>query len=222
MYTVTDLLTLGGPTSVPNAISQNGIIVGRRSIAAWELSVHLPGQRAHAKSRPPRSGERSHGERFVRELAGTGCRPGGCRGGKRHRCAHAFYYSGSGALVNLTPSSQQSVAWCINQSSQIVGGVQNASGTNDGMLWTIGGPTVDLGSAFLPRAINDEGEMGGLATQTQHAAIYSLSSGWITDLGTFGGAKSFIRRSATPGWQSVLPIRRRPPTPSRTTPTPEC
>ena len=28
MYTITDLGTLGGPTSVPNAISQNGIIVG--------------------------------------------------------------------------------------------------------------------------------------------------------------------------------------------------
>ena len=63
MYTVTDLGTLGGPTSDANAISENGIIVVAPKCPAWELSVRLPGERTHAKSRPPRSGERSHGER---------------------------------------------------------------------------------------------------------------------------------------------------------------
>ena len=33
MYTVTDLGTLGGPESIPNAISQNGIIVGNAMVS---------------------------------------------------------------------------------------------------------------------------------------------------------------------------------------------
>ena len=80
---------------------------------------------------------------------------------------HAFLQAAAAHFWDLTPGSQESVAYCINNNSQIVGGVKTASGTSDGMLWTVGGTTIDLGSAFIPTAINDQGVMGGLATQNQ-------------------------------------------------------
>ncbi len=189
MYTVTDLGTLGGPTSVANAISENGVVVGGAEVPQrgnYPFVYQGNGPMQNLGLLDPVNGVTGNAN-SVNSLGQVVGQADAAVNGTR--VAHAFYDSGSGALIDLTPGSEQSVAWCINQNSQIVGSVQTASATYDGMLWTIGGATVDLGSAFLPGAINDQGVMVGLATQTQHAALYSLSSGSLTDLGTFGGRK---------------------------------
>jgi probable HAF family extracellular repeat protein/autotransporter-associated beta strand protein len=58
----------------------------------------------------------------------------------------------------------------------------------------------DLGAGFLPTAINNTGWVGGLATQTSHAAIYSISSGLVSDIGTLGGATSQVEAISDTGF----------------------
>ena len=100
----------------------------------------------------------------------------------------AFYYSGSGSPVNLgTLGGQSSIAMGINDSGQIAGYAQTASGAVHGALWTVGGATIDLGAGFLATAINNQGLIGGAAVQTQSAALYNISSGSVTNLGPLTG-----------------------------------
>ena len=200
LYKITDLGTLGGPTSSPNAISQNGVIVGGAEVPQrgdYPFVYQGNGPMQNLGLLDPVNGVVGSAQSVNSKGQVVGLSDAAMVNGTE--IGHAFYYGGSGSLVDLTPGSQQSVAWCINENSQIVGSVQTASGAIDGMFWTIGGATVDLGPGFLPDAINDQRLMGGLATQTQHAALYSLSSGSITDLGTFGGAKSYVNAISDSG-----------------------
>jgi len=199
-YTVTDLGTLGGPTSVPGAISEDGTVVGNAMVSQSSNHPFIyqdNGPMQDIGLLDPVHGiagnawsVNSRGEVVGEADAAVGSA----------RVSHAFYYSGSGSPVDLSPGSQQSAAWWINDNSQVVGSVTTGPNTYDGMLWNIGGTTIDLGTAFLPTAINNNGLMAGIATSTKHAAFYNLSSGSITDLGTFGGNKSQVNAISDTGF----------------------
>jgi probable HAF family extracellular repeat protein len=199
-YTITDLGTLGGPTSVPEAISQNGIICG-----AAQLSPAINHPFVYQGSGPmqdlglldPVNGVVgvAYSVNSLGEVVGLSDAPG-------PNASHAFYYSGSGTLQDLgTFGGPGSVAFCINESGQIAGVAQTASGANHGAIWTVGGPTLDLGAGFLADAINNTGLIGGLSPQTHHAALYNLSSASTTDLGTLsGGTESQVNGLSDTGF----------------------
>jgi len=198
-YTVTDLGTLGGPTSVPGAISEDGTVVGNAMVSQSSNHPFIyqgNGPMQDIGLLDPVHGiagaalsVNSRGEVVGEADAAVGSAI----------VSHAFYYSGSGPPVDLTPGTQQSLALWINDNSQVVGSVTTGPNTYDGMLWNIGGATIDLGTTFLPTAINNNGLMAGIATGTQHAAFSNLSSGSITDLGTFGGSKSQVNAISNTG-----------------------
>ncbi len=201
MYTVTDLGTLGGPESIPNAISQNGIIVGNAMVS---VSSNHPfiyrgnGPMQDIGLLDPVNGVAGDAD-SVNCFGQVVGQPGAALGNGSDS-GQAFYYSGSWSPVGLgTLGGQSSIAHGINSSGQIAGEAQTASGAWHGVLWTTGGTTVDLGSAFIATAINNEGLMGGVATKTLHAAIYNLSSGSITDFGTLGGAQAQVNAMSDSG-----------------------
>ncbi len=198
-YTVTDLGTLGGPTSVATAISQNGIIVGNSELYVSGNSgvvrenhpciFQAGGQIQDLGLLDPVNGisGQATSVNCNGQVVGSSDSPG------TDWPANAFLYNAGGPLIDLgTLGGQESFAYGINESGQIAGEAQTASGAWHGVLWSVGGATVDLGSGFIATAINNEGLIGGVSTQTLHAAIYNMSTGSITDIGTLGGAQSQV------------------------------
>ncbi len=189
-YTITDLGTLGGPTSEADAISQSGIIAGGAEVP--ERGDHPFIYQGSGPMRDiglldPVEGAVGHATSVnsAGQVVGQSDSPlPGSNG-------HAFFYSGSGSLIDLgTLGGAASIANGINDKSQIVGGAETASGAWDGALWTVSGTTVttvDLGQ-FAAGAINNLGQIAGVCQQTGHGGVYSISSGSITDIGTLGGA----------------------------------
>jgi len=199
LYTVTDLGTLGGPTSVANAISQNGIICGNAQLSPSRNHPFVyqgSGSIHDLGLLDPVNGVVGDATSVNSQGQIVGFSDAQVPGDP----FHAFLYNESGPLIDLgTLGGQQSLAYGINESGQIAGYAQTASGAMHGVLWTVGGATIDLGAGFLGLAINNTGLTGGFSTQTQHAAIYNLSSGSITDLGTFGGTESQVSAMSDTG-----------------------
>ncbi|MBN4005747.1 PEP-CTERM sorting domain-containing protein [Nostoc sp. LPT] len=121
---------------------------------------------------------------------------------------HAFFYSGSGELQDLTTLGGLSSANDINDSGQIVGSKQTQSGQNHPFLYTRSGALQDLGTLGgekgVASAINNLGQVVGSADtgatfepndpkecpcNVSHAFLYS-GSGTLQDLGTLGGTNS--------------------------------
>ncbi|MEH2079007.1 MAG: DUF3466 family protein [Nostoc sp.] len=121
---------------------------------------------------------------------------------------HAFFYSGSGELQDLTTLEGSSSARDINDSGQIVGSIQSQSGQNHPFLYSESGGLQDLGTLGgeegIAFAINNFGQVVGSADtgatfepddpkecpcNVRHAFLYS-GSGTLQDLGTLGGPNS--------------------------------
>ena len=186
-FTVTDLGTLGGPVSAANAISQNGIIVGYATPNATTNHPFLwqgDGPMQDLGLLDPVNGVVG----VANSVNSKGQVVGDSDSAGPGEPTHAFLYNAGGSLVDLgTLGGQSSYAYGINESGQICGNAQTASGMWDGVLWTVGGGTVDLGSGFLDTSINNQGILGGVATQSQHAALYNISSGSMSVLATLSG-----------------------------------
>ena len=147
LYTITDLGTLGGPTSEPEAISQNGIICGN---AMPSVSSNHPflyqagGPMQDLGLLDPVNGVFGTATSVNSKSQVVGYADAPVPGDPYH----AFLYNGSGVPIDLgTLGGQQSLAYGINESGQIAGYAQTASGAEHGVLWTIGGATVDLARA---------------------------------------------------------------------------
>jgi probable HAF family extracellular repeat protein len=90
-----------------------------------------------------------------------------------------------------TPDGYQSAALDINNSGQIVGRIQSASGRWRAFLWQDGAMT-DIGtlggSSSEARAINNLGQVvGGSSSATNAGRGFLWQDGVMTDLGTLGG-----------------------------------
>jgi len=186
-YTVIDLGTLGGPVSAAYAISQNGIVVGgsQVSLSAGHPFIYQGGGPMQDIGLLDPVNGRSGGAYSVNSK-GQVVGESDAAGAEGATGEHAFYYSGSGPLVDLgTLGGQSSWAYGINESGMIAGAAQDASGTWDGVIWTVAGRTVNslvLGPTFVPTAINNTGLLGGVDEAKSEAAVYSITSGSMTDI----------------------------------------
>ncbi len=97
---------------------------------------------------------------------------------------HAFVWE-NGTMRDLRgPSGDGTWAWDINEAGQIVGERGNEF-TRQGLLWDKG-TFMDVGSSTSALAINDRGQIVGLAAG--HAVLWE--DGTTKDLGTLGGPYS--------------------------------
>jgi probable HAF family extracellular repeat protein len=74
----------------------------------------------------------------------------------------------------------EATAYAVNNSGMIVGSswIWTISGvTERAFSYTTAGGMIDLGSAFIPVALNDSGQMAGSSTGS-HAVFYSQEPAW--------------------------------------------
>jgi probable HAF family extracellular repeat protein len=196
LYSLTDLGTFGGATSVAYNVNNNAEVVGRADTATETHAFYWS--------------------------SGTGLVDLGTLGGNFSRAEnidsfgnivgiartsgsvlHAFSYSyPSGPMVDqhgsMSQGGSQSIIYTITDGGRMSGFATNSSGNNvamyyDGGTWialpTLGGtPTTNI----LARGVNDSGQVVGAsrtASNQTHAFIWDSVNG-IQDLGTFGGTTS--------------------------------
>lgn len=210
-YTVTDLGTLGGPSSEAEAINEAGEIAGTAdtsySIGSEQFAYHAFRYRDGVMTDlTPGEPQRP---------------PGGCNG-----CSNGYAINSAGdvagSLLNLASdrhaevwkadgtswevpnpdSGKQARAFGINAADEVVGGVERFNSLGgEGSAWLTDsegtsttlafesppGPNQGVGSAF---AINELGEVVGTAFtgSARHAFLYR--AGKLLDLGTLGGTTS--------------------------------
>ncbi|HLY99999.1 MAG TPA: hypothetical protein VKT33_13145, partial [Candidatus Angelobacter sp.] len=105
---------------------------------------------------------------------------------------HAFFWTQKGGLRDLgfLPGGDYSVALAINDTGQVVGASNSASGIH-AFLWTGSGglsplPQLSNGDSSSAYAINHAGQIVGASDG--HAAVWSNNT--IQDIGTLGGSWS--------------------------------
>ena len=123
----------------------------------------------------------------------------------------AFYYDGSG-MINLgTLGGDDSYAYGINESNQVVGWSWRDNTINDPgvFIWTPGGGMVDIMSGF-GRDINEEGDICGYRRTGSNNEAFLRDGTSIIDLGFLPGgvvseAFALNDREVVVGWSSYLP-----------------
>ena len=197
-YTVTDLGSLAGPTSVATCINNNGWVAGwadddpvYRYAHAWVWTGSEPLQDLGSFG----------GLQSVSDV--TGLNDNGWAVGQSNLSASStaatqgFLWTGSGSIQNIgSLGGQNTLPWGINDAGVIVGQSQAADGSYHGFLYTAGVMT-DLGSGIPPVAINDSGQIVGqfLVTSggiTTNYSAFISSGGTYTDLGTLGGTATQV------------------------------
>ena len=198
-YTITEIGTLGGPTSLATDVNATGQVVGAADTAAGQSHAFLWADGVLTDlgtlGGPASLAEAINARGQVVGMATTA--PGQQLGGPG---SHAFLWQG-GRMTDLgTLGGPASEATDINDAGQVVGGAtlapgqqQNATG-NHGFLWAEG-RLADLGA--LPggttsraNGLNNRGQVVGISsggTGTPLAAV-RWQSGQPTDLGALPGA----------------------------------
>ncbi|MCK6423536.1 MAG: PKD domain-containing protein [Burkholderiaceae bacterium] len=104
---------------------------------------------------------------------------------------HAFFWSASTGMLDLTPTATAAGTAGINAAGQVAGWYQESDGVPRGFLWSLAGGFIEL--PLFPADLNDAGQVVGhtLAT-TRRAALWSAGTG-LVDLGTLGDSDSWAR-----------------------------
>jgi probable HAF family extracellular repeat protein len=186
-YALTDLGTLGGPSSMARKVNDRGSVIGQAAIADGTSHAFLwrDGQMIDLGT----LGGRFSSADALSELdhvVGVAQTADGLR--------HAFLWQ-DGRMVDLgTLGGQWSAAADVNDRGQVVGVSQTDAGTTHAVLWR-DGQTIDLGTLGGDRsdakAINGRGQITGqAATRDGEIHAFIWQDGQMTDLGTLGGGYS--------------------------------
>jgi probable HAF family extracellular repeat protein len=194
-YTITDLGTLGGPTSFPNGLSPDGLVAGGADTVAGLEHAFLWARGLMRDLGTLPGGEVSraikvNGRGQVVGLSTT--EPGQELG---QPGTHAFLWEG-GVMRDLgtLPGGQVSRANGVNATGQVVGFSDSAEGTR-ATLWEQG-RIVDLGvppgfAASVAISLADDGRVVGYAGESTAAGPGSHAVMWdhgrIVDLGVLPG-----------------------------------
>jgi probable HAF family extracellular repeat protein len=187
-YTITDLGTLGGPTSGAMGLSSSGLVTGSSLIADNSANhAFRYGSDGTLQDLGVLDGPNSYG--LAINGAGVLVGYGDVSGGTFH--AYIEDYAGMQDLGTL--GGTRSLATAINDAGQITGYSDPPDGLELHAFLYDGGVMQDLGTlggAYSSgRGINSAGEVTGSADVgdgTSHVFLYS--GGTMLDLGTLGGA----------------------------------
>ncbi|MEH2178797.1 DUF3466 family protein [Nostoc sp.] len=201
--TTDDLGTLGGNSSTGYAINDFGQVVGESNKSVYGSDYAFLWSDATGMQNLGTLGGESSVANAINNL-GQVVGSAETKEGE----FHAFFYSGSGVLQDLTTVGGLSSANDINDSGQIVGSKQIQLGQNHPFLYSSSGALQDLGTLGgeegVASAINNFGQVVGSADtgatfepddpkecpcNVSHAFFYS-GSGTLQDLGTLGGPNS--------------------------------
>jgi len=192
--TVIDLGTLGGTHSSPNAISENGHVVGWSYIAGDVAT--------HAFLWTPQEGLIDLGTLALPNSVASGVNSSdqviGMNVGDRGPFV-AFSWTRTGGMVPLTFGGRVSTSSDVNEKGEVVGEAQLPdTGISHAFLWTAAAGMRDLGTlggGSTAQAVNELGQVVGYSgadsdDRAFHAFLWTAENGML-DLGTLGGRDSF-------------------------------
>ena len=127
-YTITDLGSLGGPTSAATCINNNGLVAGSADDQAVDPYSHAWVWTGSGALQNLGSFGGQQSVSFVTGLNDNGWVIG-MSDTYTNGPTHSFLWTGSGTIQDIgTLGGQQTNAWAINDAGTIVGQSQNASG----------------------------------------------------------------------------------------------
>ena len=203
-YTVTDLGTLGGPSSSATGINANGQVIGYAQNAAGYEHAFLWSSSGGMQDLGTLGGSGFEGSQGLMEGSqALGINNSGQVVGwaaNSSEWAHAFLWTSGGGMQDIgTLGGSSSWAYGINDSGQIVGyGASIPTNSTHAFLWASGGGMQDLGtlpggSESWAFGISNSGQVVGSAVSNSNGDYHAFlwgSSGGMQDLGTLGGSSS--------------------------------
>ena len=212
-YSVVNLGTLGGTSSIAEDINASGQVVGQ-AYRPGDVGPQGHGflwQNGTMTDLGTLGGPSSDARainKFTQVVGGANTSAVDASG---NPIGHAFLWQ-NGVMTDLgTLGGTNSAGWDINASGQVVGAATTASNASDAFVWQNGVMT-DLNS-LLPAnsgwivssatGINDNGQITGNGSHNGFQRAFLLSSGVITDLGNLGGPGSSIAHGLNNSGQVV-------------------
>jgi len=190
-YTVTDLGTLGGPTTQAMGINDAGQIVGPSQVGGYFYAFLWDEGTMTNLGDLGGVGSWAHGVNDAGQVVGVSQ--------LSNFDSHAFLWQNGGMQDLGTLGGPVSYAFDINSSGQTAGAAERAEdGIHHAVLWQAGGGIVDLGDLGIlwdtdsaAYGINDAGQVvGGSYTDVGDFRAFLWQSGGMQDLGSLGGDTS--------------------------------